>query len=277
MIGGRAANAGSYDGDDRQAKRRLSGGVFLFLFFLFAGRMSRRAVLLAACLVVLLATAAAKEEAAARGRRLLAASSLARHGGRGGTIQQPTATFSQPQCRTVVTYTAGYFLTEGYEDYPFFMGFIDVADPAAALHGGHGGLDLGPGGATIAWQFPNNETLLSVTPESSVFIESTGDPLLLPPGASTNTTSNATRSLVRVRSEVDHFKFIAHREEEDSAICGISTFLGCEWERFRVKVPCSGPLPPTASTARSPSRESCLERDSLEAVRLWCRLRIALN
>ena len=127
----------------------------------------------------------------------------------------------QNQCRMIVTYTAGYFLTQGYSDYPFFMGFVDINAPSASFLGGGGGGSKGSSSGRaenlIEWNFPNNETLISVTPESETRIESGGEPLFLEGGNGTaSQDGDDNRTAVKIWSEVDHFKFIAHREHDNN-------------------------------------------------------------
>jgi len=123
-----------------------------------------------------------------------------------GVMTQSPPLPHPPQCKLVVTYTAGYFLTEAYSDYPFFMGFLDINEPTF-LHGPADQEDL------VEWIFPNNETLISVTPESQTIIESNREAL----GGNTTTSESASSedvansSVVRIRSNVNHFKFIGHR------------------------------------------------------------------
>jgi hypothetical protein len=108
-----------------------------------------------------------------------------------------------PQCKLVVTYTAGYFLTEAYSDYPFFMGFLDINEPSFLPEN----TPTNAAGDLVEWVFPNNETLISVTPESQTTIESNLDKN----NNDTSSSSSSSISTVRVRSNVDHFKFIGHR------------------------------------------------------------------
>jgi len=109
------------------------------------------------------------------------------------------------KCHRVVTYNAGYFLTEGYGDYPFFMGFIDVSEfPASSSRERRNPPQL------VEWAFTNNETLISVTPETLTAIESSGS------SKNASGSPSPPSSLVRVATEVDHFKFIAHRDSSTS-------------------------------------------------------------
>mmetsp|Transcript_15477 Transcript_15477/g.39440 ORF Transcript_15477/g.39440 Transcript_15477/m.39440 type:complete len:1066 (-) Transcript_15477:804-4001(-) len=113
------------------------------------------------------------------------------------------------KCLRLVTYTAGYFLTEAYSDYPFFMGFLDVRkategsiDATQALdHRSFDTMDDAPMGL-IEWAFPNNETLLSLVPETDTKILSNA--------------SEEELGEVKVLSNIGSFKFIAHRDKDQS-------------------------------------------------------------
>lgn len=119
------------------------------------------------------------------------------------------------RCHRIVTYNAGYFLTEEVDDYPFFMGFVDVTAPASGFTPHEGSAF----GGLVEWAFANNETLVSVTPESLTTIVSSGEAL---PSASSSAGEGAAApnasAMVQVISEVDHFKFIAHRNDDGSGL-----------------------------------------------------------
>merc|ERR1719262_1768224 len=95
------------------------------------------------------------------------------------------------------------------------MGFVDINEPSF--------LPANAGEDLVEWVFPNNETLISVTPESQTTIEADVDKSNNNTGSSNSSSSItsssiSSRSAVRVRSNVDHFKFIGHRHDSGNTL-----------------------------------------------------------
>lgn len=138
----------------------------------------------------------------------------------GDNVAGQTSTI-RGECRKVVTYTAGYFMNEASENYPYFMGFVDVSkihrnSPQSRGYNGRRSSPMG----LVEWQFPNNETLLSVTPESHTKIISNGTLL--------DINGTEVEGLVSIFSNTSNFKFIAHRDQSQSLMAPSSVVLNRE-------------------------------------------------